>query len=236
MKILTYTVLLFVLVSCASKKKEIEIIPPDKLYERAMKKLKNNSPEAAAEDFERVEAENPFSKYSSKSIIMAAYSYYYAGEYDSSLSVINYIKKTSFDYLDYIYYLEALNKYEKFRSAKKDLDLTKDLYKTINIAINKFPDSMYVEDLRQKFDIVLESLAKKEFNIVKFYISQGNFIGALNHCREILFNYPENKYTPNTLYAIYTLYKHIGYDFGANTYSDLIKAKYPKSVIIDYLD
>ena len=101
MKILTYTVLLFVLVSCASKKKEIEIIPPDKLYERAMKKLKNNSPEAAAEDFERVEAENPFSKYSSKSIIMAAYSYYYAGEYDSSLSVINYIKKTSFDYLDY---------------------------------------------------------------------------------------------------------------------------------------
>ncbi len=236
MKKFSCFILCITLTSCASKKKEREIITPDKLYERAMKNLKKDNSTEAAEDFERLEAENPSSKYSSKSIIMAAYSYYYAGEYDDSLSIINYIKKTSFENLDYIFYLEVLNKYERFKKAKKDLDLAKDLYKCICNTLEKFPNSIYVSDLKEKRETVLENITKKEFNIVKLYIKEGNLIGSINHLREILGNYPDNKYTPQALYTMYVLYKHIGYEFGVKLYSDLLRNKYPDSQIIEYLN
>lgn len=231
-----YFVLCVVLVSCADKKKEMEVITPNKLYERAMNNLKKNKPNEAAKDFERLEAENPFSEYSSKSIIMAAYSYYHDSEYDDSLSVVNYIKKTSFENLDYIFYLEVLNKYEKFKKAKKDLDLAKDLYKTICTALEKFPTSIYVDDLKEKKEMILENITKKEFNIVKLYIKEGNLIGSINHLREILGNYPDNKYTPQALYTMYALYKHIGYDFGIKFYNDLLRNKYSDSQVIKYLN
>ncbi len=228
-------VLCIMLTSCASKKKEVEIIAPNELYERAMNNLKKDRPEEAAKDFERLEAENPFSEYSSRSIIMAAYSYYYAGEYDDSLLIVDYIKKTSFENLDYIYYLEVLNKYEKFKKAKKDLDLAKDLYKTTCITLDKFPNSIYSGDLEKKREILLENIAKKEFNIVKLYIKEGNLIGSINHLREILGNYPDNEYTPQALYTMYALYRHIGYDFGIKFYNGLLRNKYPDSQMIKYL-
>lgn len=226
MKKFIYLLFLCFLMSCASKDKKREEIAPEKLYNRALDKFKKNDLTGAAEDFEKLESENPYTEYSNNSVLMAAYAYYSSGDYDESLAMIDYIKRINFNELDYVYYLEILNKYEKVKKSKKDLALLKELYDDIENMIIKFPNSIYESDIFNKREFIIKHIVKNELEITKHYINNSNLIGALNHLRETVHNYPENEYTPVILSAIYKLYKHIDYKYGVDLYYKVLNEKY----------
>jgi outer membrane protein assembly factor BamD len=60
-------------------------------YNEAMKHLKNAEYLLAAEQFEKIEDENPFTKEAVNGLVMSAYSYYKANEFDESIRVIDYL-------------------------------------------------------------------------------------------------------------------------------------------------
>lgn len=226
MKKFIYLLCLCFLVSCAGKNKKNEKIVPEKLYNRALEKFKKNDLTGAAEDFEKLESENPYTEYSNNSILMAAYAYYSVGDYDESLAMIDYIKRINFNELEYVYYLEILNKYEKVKKSRKDLALLKELYDDIEDMRSKFPNSIYEKDIIDKREFLVKYIVKNELEIVKHYINNSNLIGTLNHLREAVYNYPKNEYTPTILSAIYNLYKHIDYKYGVDLYYKVLNEKY----------
>jgi outer membrane protein assembly factor BamD len=131
--------------------------------------------------------------------------------------------------LQYVYYLEILNKYDKVNKSKRDLMMLKEVFYDISRMLTTFPGSIYEDDLIVKNKNVLEYLVESELAIAKFYIENNNLIGALNHLREVINKYPENIYSPEVSYLMYRLYSHIGYLEGRDLYRGLLLKRYANS-------
>ena len=157
---------------------------------------------------------------------MSIYSYYKANKYNDSLRLIDYYKKINFDdeYLDYVFYMEILNKYSKIQKSKKDISLMRELLANINNFAVK--DTKYREDILKKRKLVIDDIVDSELNIYDFYIKSNNLIGAINHLQNIIYVYPDTKYTPEILYKLSMLYSHIGYKDGVDNCINIIKENY----------
>lgn len=228
---------LLLLGGCAGNSDKIKETSPETLYNKAMKDFKEERYTLAGENFRKLEELYPFTSYSSKSIIMSAYSYYKAGKFDDSLAIIEYFKKINFqnDYLEYMYYLEILNKYRQLeKSNKKDFSKIKEILKNIDDFMFIYNDSEYIDDIIKFKNDINEDAVKSELNIAKFYIRDNNLIGAINHLKNAMENYPISIYTPEILYRMYVLFKHIDYKKEYIKYYNILETNYSDSKWFKY--
>lgn len=207
---------------------DLEQVSDQTLYLQAMENFNNGYYGLAGKEFEEIENKFVFSPLATKSIIMSMYSYYKAKKYDDSLRLIQYYKKINFDsdYLEYISYMEILNKYNKIMRSKKDLVLMNELYIDIENILNSYSNSIYRDDILTKKNVVINNIIKNELLIYKFYIDNNNLIGAINHLKVILNNFPQSDYTAEILYRLLILYKHINYKDGINDCQNILKNNY----------
>jgi outer membrane protein assembly factor BamD len=214
------------LVSCA-KKDEIQV-PSEQLYNEAVKEFKSNHLVRAVDGFKKLETRYDFEKYH-ESMIMMAYAYYVMDEYDEALLRIDSIKDLNLADIEYVYYLEILSYYGKISKSKKDLSLLKKLFVCTNDMLKKFPNSVYIDDVLLKRKVVFGYIVENELEIAKYYIGDNNLIGAINHLKYLLDNYPENKHSAEIFYLMCKLYSHVGYTEGYNLYYRLLREKYEKT-------
>ena len=198
------------------------------LYKEAMNDYNSKYYTIAGKKFEEIESNFIFTPLATKSIIMSMYSYYKAGKYNDSLRMIEYYKQINFDsmYLEYMSYMEILNKYKKSSKSKKDLVLMNELYIDIENMLNNYKYSVYKEDILNKQKVVINNIIKNELLIYNFYINNNNFIGAINHLTEILQKFPQSDYTAEILYRLLILYRHINYAEGINNCLTILQNNY----------
>ncbi|MBR5598905.1 MAG: outer membrane protein assembly factor BamD, partial [Alphaproteobacteria bacterium] len=152
--VLQCTFLLF-LSACASTDKQV-INDEDKsaevLYNVAYDYLEKTSYQKAAETFDKVEMEHPYSKWATKSKLMSAYSYYKNEKYDDTISVLDRFIRLHPGNKDiaYAYYLKAVSYYNQISSSQKEQSATKDAYDTFMQVITLFPNTEYAEDAKSK--------------------------------------------------------------------------------------
>lgn len=142
---------------------DLEQVSDQTLYLQAMENFNNGYYGLAGKEFEEIENKFVFSPLATKSIIMSMYSYYKAKKYDDSLRLIQYYKKINFDsdYLEYISYMEILNKYNKIMRSKKDLVLMNELYIDIENILNSYSNSIYRDDILTKKKCCYKQYNKK---------------------------------------------------------------------------
>lgn len=196
------------------------------MYNLAMGDFNKKLYRTAGESFERIEEKFIFTPIATKSIIMSIYSYYKAKKYDDSLRLIEYYKKINFDdkYLDYVFYMEILNEYAKAMKSTKDTNLLNNLLSHIDSFVVK--DTKYKDDVFKKRQKIIDNIVKNELNVYSFYIKNNNLIGAINHLKFIITDYPDTKYAPEVLYKLSMLYEHIGYKEGVDNCLNIIKENY----------
>lgn len=110
--------------------------------------------------------------------------------------------------------------------SKKDLVLMNELYINIENMLNNYKYSVYKEDILNKQKVVINNIIKNELLIYNFYINNNNFIGAINHLKEILQKFPQSDYTAEILYRLLILYKHINYVDGVNKCLSFLQNNY----------
>ena len=103
-------VALGLLSGCSSTKETIENPTAEQVYNQAYELLERTSYKKAAETFEKVEMEHPYSKWATQAKIMSAYAYYKDKDYDSAIINIDRFIKFHPGNKDiaYAYYLKAL--------------------------------------------------------------------------------------------------------------------------------
>ena len=74
----------FFLTACAHEK-NLEGLPPEKLYLDGYHAFQKTDYEKAAEYFDEIEKQHPYSVWAERAQIMAAYSYYRKNEYDDAI-------------------------------------------------------------------------------------------------------------------------------------------------------
>ena len=219
------------LINCGgSKEKEVDIKGLDleaemiEAYNEGLKALEEGDVLFAAKNFNTVENLYPQSIWASRSILMAAYSYYiqdYYGDAIAELIRFNrvYPKHQS---LDYANYLLAICYYEQIVDEKKDLKSINNAKDTFLLVINNFPNSEYALDSKFKLELIDDILASKEMYLGRYYFEKKKWISAINRFRTVVDDYDTTIYTAEALHRLVEVHYTIGLIDEAEKYEQLL--------------
>ncbi len=213
--------------SCAKKKEEKHNVEIDYLH--ALKLLKNKDYTQAAEAFEKIDGEYPFSKWAAKSQTMAVYARYKSEEYDKLLQVADdFIRlNPANEYVPYVMYMKGLSYYNQIPGIKRAQDNTQQASFVFRELIARFPTTDYALDAKEKLPRIDENLAGAKMSIGRYQIQQNNYIGAINNFYEVADRYRNTKQAPEAYFRISEIYYKIGLkEQGSKVYS-IMKEIYP---------
>ncbi len=229
--VFTLLLTLAVLPGCSSTKEVDENQTAEGLYNEAYDYLERTSYKKAAETFEKVELEHPYSKWATQAKIMGAYAYYQEKDYDSA--VINLDRFIKFHPgnkdIAYAYYLKALCYYDQIKPVDKDQSNTERALEAFQQVILRFPDSEYAKDAEFKIALCQDHLAGHEMEIGRYYLSQENYLSALNRFAVVVNHYQTTTHIEEALYRQTEIYTIIGLPDEAKLAAKVLEHNYPKS-------
>lgn len=231
-KIRIYTwVLPFIFLTACAGEKSMEGLSPETLYSNGYKAFQDTDYEEAAEYFDEIEKQHPYSVWAERAQIMAAYSYYRKNEYDDAVMTLDRFiqlhpgnRNTA-----YAYYLKGLCYFEQMSDAAREQSMTQKAQETFNEMIARYPDSVYAADARAKMDEMTNHLAAQDMTIGRYYLKHEDLIPAVNRFKNVIEAYPESNQIPEAYYRLTTGYIMLGLIPAAEKTAEVMKQKYPEN-------
>ena len=233
---LCITFINIVILSCSSndeelKNKAIELSSRE-LYQIAMIDLDQENYEKAILKFKEIIYKYPLSNEGVQSEIMLGFIDYLGLNYSESIYKFNRIIKIypSHKNIDYVYYMRAVSYFEQISGENFDGKNNIEAKKNFQELLNRFPESEYAKDSRQKLIFINENIAAKDMEIAIFYLNQKQYLAALGRYNKVIEKYPKSKFIPEALYRLVEIYIILGMEEEAEKAAAVIVYNYPKSV------
>lgn len=219
------------LLSACSSTPQEEHRTAEQLYNTAYKQLNKTRYAQAAETFEKIELEHPYSKWATKAKLMGAYAYYKDQKYDDAIMSLDRFIKFHPGNKDvaYAYYMKGLCYYEQINGVEKDQEFTRQAQDAFNQVIARFPNTDYAKDARLKLDLIADHLAGQEMEIGRFYLNQHNYLSALNRFAEVVNHYQTTSQIEEALYRQVEIYKILGLHKESQDALKVLGYNYPDS-------
>mgnify|MGYP006095878435 FL=1 len=223
------------LISACSNKEDFSIIEtnikPDSSYLVALNLLDKTKYDESFKIFQAISKKFPLSNEGIQSKIMLGFIEYLRLDYNEAVykfeKFIN--QHPAHKNLDYVYYIRALCFYEQLSNEELDNSANIDALTNFKQIINRFPESKYITDSKQKIILINENIAAKNMNIAYFYLEQKNYMAALNRYNLVINEYSTSKFTPEALYRLVEIYYILGLIEDAKKTTSVIAYNYPKS-------
>ncbi|MGH6957127.1 MAG: outer membrane protein assembly factor BamD [Caulobacteraceae bacterium] len=201
------------------------------LYNAGATRLDHHKWSEAVEYFKEVERQHPYSEWARRSILMSAYAHYMANDYTDAVSdadqfISLYPGNAS---TPYAYYLKATCYFEQIVDVGRDQAMTRDAGAALREVAKRYPNSEYAEDARLKIDMVQDQLAGKEMTVGRYYLRDGNTIGAIGRFRTVVDQYQTTSHTPEALYRLVEAYLTLGLVQEAKRDAAVLGYNYPGS-------
>ena len=229
---------IFLLVNCSGKKeKEVDIKGLDlesemiEAYNTGLQALNDGDVLFAAKNFNAVENLYPQSIWASRSVLMAAYSFYSQDYYGDAISELKRFLRNypANDNISYAYFLLATCYYELIVDEKKDLSPLLNSKKNFNIILKDYPDTDFALDAKFKLDLIENVLASKEIYIGKYYVSRKKWVPAMNRFKNVINNYEKTEYVEEAIHRLVEINYMIGLESEAKKYAALLGYNYQSS-------
>lgn len=219
------------LVACADAGPEYVERPVEDLYNRAMDLLLDGDYKPAAQAFDEVERQHPYSVWATKAQIMAAYAQYQANAYDEAVLAAKRFIDLHPGHRDvaYAYYLVAISYYEQISDVGRDQKMTELALDGLEKIIRRFPNTEYARDAKLKLDLTRDHLAGKEMEVGRFYLKRGEYIAAINRFRTVVEKYQTTTHVPEALHRLTEAYLALGVTKEAQTAAAVLGYNYPGS-------
>ncbi len=224
--------LLLFLSACASDQAALQQEEPvEVLYNKALNELEAGSYIKAAQAFDEVERQHPYSVWATKAQIMGAYAWYQANKYDDAILAAERFIKLHPGHRDapYAYYLVAISYYEQISDVGRDQKLTQLALDALRELVKRYPDTEYARDAKLKIDLTLDHLAGKEMAIGRYYLRQKRYVGAINRFRTVIEKYQTTTHVPEALERLTEAYLALGVDKEAQAAAAVLGYNYPGS-------
>jgi outer membrane protein assembly factor BamD len=206
--------------------------PADRLYNEGLYNLNvKNSPKEAAKKFEEVDRQHPYSEWARKSLIMSAYAYYAAGEYDECVGAAKRYITLHPGNPDsaYAQYLIAASYYDEIPDITRDQARTEKALAALEEVVRKFPTTEYAENAKQKIQVARDQLAGKEMQIGRYYLKRKDFTGAINRFKVVVTRYQTTRHVEEALERLTEAYMALGIVNEAQTAAAVLGHNFPDS-------
>ncbi|MBR3675857.1 MAG: outer membrane protein assembly factor BamD [Alphaproteobacteria bacterium] len=216
--------------ACASDADKMNGMSAEELYNLAYENLGATKYAKAAEVFEKVETDHPYSKWAVKSKLMGAFAYYKEEKYDDAVIAIDRYLKYHPGNKDvpYALYLKGMCYYDQISSADKDQGDTAKAADAFGRLIALFPDSEYAKDAQNKMSLTEDYKAGQEMIIGRYYLNEGNYLSALNRFNVVLEEYQTTIQIEEAVYRQVEIYAILGLNNYAAGYYKILRNNYPE--------
>jgi len=207
--------------------------PADKLYNEGVYYLnEKKDPKAAAKKFEEVDRQHPYSEWARKSLLMSAYTYYEARNYEESITAAKrYISlHPGTPDAAYAMYLVGASYFDQIPDVSRDQGRTERAIAALEEVVRKFPTTEYAASARRKIEGARDQLAAKEMTVARYYQSKKNFIGAINRFKVVVTQYQTTRHVEEALMRLTECYMTLGIVPEAQTAAAVLGHNFPDSV------
>ena len=124
-------------------------------------------------------------------MLMSAFCSYQANKYADAIATADqYISlHPGSQEVAYAFYLKAISLYEQIVDVGRDQSNTEGALVALQDVVQRFPDTEYARDATLKIDLTQDHLAGKEMAVGRYYLTRGDYIGAINRFRVVVEQY-----------------------------------------------
>ncbi|MEY4368922.1 MAG: outer membrane protein assembly factor BamD [Burkholderiaceae bacterium] len=213
------------LAACASlgeKTDETKNWSADKLYAEAADELKSGNYEKSIKYFEKLESRYPFGAYAQQAQMQIAYAYYKQNEQAQCLAAIERFIRLHPNHpnVDYMYYLRGLANFKDKKGlldfiseqdpTERDPKSVRAAFDAFKQLIDRYPNSQYVPDARDRLNYLLDAMAQYEVHVANYYYRRGAYVAAVNRAQNVVRDYPGSESAKSALRIQVLSYEAMG--------------------------
>jgi outer membrane protein assembly factor BamD len=197
--------ILSILSACSSTEEEKYIERPvEELYNTGLKELKDRNFNKAANAFDEVERQHPYSQWATQAQLMSAYAHYQNQKYEKSLAALDTFIQLHPAHPDisYAHYLQGLCYYEQLSPVERDQKMTELAMNAFQEILKRFPESSYAKDARLKLSLLQDMMAAQEMQVGRYYQMRKGYIAAMNRFKKVVKDFQTTAHVPEALHRL----------------------------------
>lgn len=201
------------------------------LYAEGDKLLDEASWKEAAEKFEEVDKNYPYSREARRAMVLGAYAYYQNGDPTKAVSSARrYLTlHPGTDEAPLAQHIIASAYFDRMNGPQRDQSDTEKAVTELEVLVRRYPDSRYAPQARKRLKIARDLLAAKEMSVGRYYLEEGNYAGAINRFRTVVEKYPETAHVEEALSRLTEAYMALGIKSEAQTAAAVLGHNFPES-------
>jgi outer membrane protein assembly factor BamD len=206
--------------------------PAERLYNEGLYLTnEKRDPKGGAKKFEEVDRQHPYSDLARKSLLMSAYAYYQANDYDSCIGAATRYVTLHPGSADaaYAQYLIAASHYDQINDVTRDQGRTEKAIAALEEVVRKYPTSEYAVSAKQKLEAARDQLAGREMNVGRYYMQKRNYTAAINRFKTVVTQYQTTRHVEEALARLTEAYMAIGIVGEAQTAAAVLGHNFPDS-------
>jgi outer membrane protein assembly factor BamD len=206
--------------------------PADKLYNEGLFLMNDkHDPKGASKKFEEVDRQHPYSDWARKSLLMSAYAFYDAGDYDNCIGAATRYVTLHPGSPDaaYAQYLIAASHYDQIPDVSRDQGRTEKAIAALEEVVRKYPTSEYAVNAKAKLEGARDQLAGREMNVGRYYMEKRDYTAAINRFKIVVTQYQTTRHVEEALFRLTEAYMSIGIVGEAQTAAAVLGHNFPDS-------
>lgn len=199
-----------------------EGVPVEQLYDKGHQSVMDENFGSASETFQRLIAQYPYGAYAEQAQVEMAFAQFKAGKHDDAISTIDRFIRTYPTHRNtvYMYYLRGLSNSARntvflqqvfsLDTSNRDLTAPMQAYNDFSIVAERYPNSRYAADARQRMIYLRNQFARHEVNTGLYYLRRDAWVAAADRSKYLLETYPQSEYQSDALAIMAEAYTRLG--------------------------
>ena len=231
---------------CASRKKDGGVNQDyaqqqvEELYNKAKRSLDTGNYSFAIDYYRALEASFPFGEYTEQAKLDMIYAFNKTDQADKAIEAAdNFIALyPTHKNVDYAYYMKGVATFEKKagpldrfikggKGSVRDPKPYKDSMEAFEELIQRYPNSVYSEDAKQRIVYIRNALAKRELAVAQFYFDNKTYVAAVNRCKYIIYRFETSPAVEGALKLMEKAYVEMGLDDLAASTHEVLLTNFP---------
>lgn len=195
---------------------------PNKIYAEAKDEANSGAYDKAVVLFEKLEGRAAGTPLAQQAQLEKAYAHYKANEPAQALATLDRFMKLhpASPAFDYALYLRGLVNFNDnlgifgFISqqdlSERDQKAAKESFESFKDLVNRFPDSKYAPDSRQRMTYIVNSLAQYEVHVARYYYTRGAYVAAISRAQTAVTDYQQVPAQEEALFIMVRSYDALG--------------------------
>ncbi len=200
--------------------------------------------EAAVKQLERLEARYPFGRWAQQAQLDTAWAHFKDNERALSLAAIERFMKLHPNHasIDYALYLKGLVNFNEQQGllarfgnqdlSERDQAGLRDAFDAFKELVTRFPDSKYAPDAQARMQYLVNSMARGQVHIARYYFRRGAYVAAANRAQEVVRQYQQTPAIEEALYVLVRSYERLGLDDLRADAERVLRRNFPDSALL----